>query len=294
MGLFQNNNLSEIDGTIIVQKALSAVMRTNEQLDVKTVCDILIGAETEIICNNGFNAIKTFGAGKDIPKEEWLMYVCQMVCLGYLDIDADGLLKITDKGRNTLLGEKALLANITLTRINHKAIIHSENEEKIDKQLIDDLLQLRQFISRVRKQSVNQILSYASLEKLAKQKPTDVDHFQIITGTEYPNCADFAYDFIEIFRKYEANKDIDGNQIELPVCSFEEMYNAFCSFLSFNNRMPEIKAVKQEAILRKWYDNVKSGLVPMSHLEKDAIKTLDKEIRKITRPRRGFRSRYGM
>ncbi|MCQ2202238.1 MAG: hypothetical protein MJZ27_09140 [Bacteroidales bacterium] len=292
MVLFQNNKLPETDGTILVQKALSAVMRTNEQIDVMTVRDILIGKETEMIRKNGFNTIKTFGVGRDVSADDWLMYICQMICLDYLTINTDGLLKITDKGRKTLSGERALLVNITLSKKNTESVAHIENEDTIDNRLIDDILRLRQFISRVKKLSVNQILSYTCIETLARQKPTDVGNFRMITGAEYPNCAEYEYDFIDIFRKYEANKDIDGNQIELPDCSFEEMYDAFSNFLMFNNRMPEIKAVKEEAILRKWYDNIKSGLIPCPPNENAAIKALDRDIRKITGSQRRFRSRY--
>lgn len=96
-----------IDGTVIAQKALSAVLRCGEQVGVQLLADILRGSYRAEVREGGYEKIKTFGAGRDIPRVHWLQYIVQLTNVGALSIDytRGARLSMTDQGRAILRGE---------------------------------------------------------------------------------------------------------------------------------------------------------------------------------------------
>ena len=92
------------DGTILAQKALSAVSRLKQREPVGTVIDVLKGASRKYILDNHYNEIKTFGAGKDITYDDWKYYFQQLVAMGYLepDIRKNNHLLLTQKASRVL------------------------------------------------------------------------------------------------------------------------------------------------------------------------------------------------
>jgi len=83
------NPPKKFDGTVIAQKALSAVYRTGEKVNMTTLIQILRGSSNPAIRENGYDSIKTFGVGHDIKYGEWAEYIFQLLNSGFLDIAYD-------------------------------------------------------------------------------------------------------------------------------------------------------------------------------------------------------------
>jgi ATP-dependent DNA helicase RecQ len=60
------------DGTSLVQKALSVCVRTNEEAKLHDVVDILRASYRQEIREHGWDKIKTYGAGRDLPRPDWV------------------------------------------------------------------------------------------------------------------------------------------------------------------------------------------------------------------------------
>ncbi len=101
------------DGTVVAQKALSALKRTQERVGANLLIDILRGSSRRDIFERGFHRIKTYGAGREYTYTEWHAWLSQLLHLGLLEVayDEHHHLRITEAGYKVLFeGMPVLLA----------------------------------------------------------------------------------------------------------------------------------------------------------------------------------------
>lgn len=213
------NPPERFDGTIIVQKALSGIARADQQVSINTLIDILRGAATQEIIERGYDKLKTYGVGRDIPARDWQDYLLQMLNLGYFEVayNEKNHLKITEAGRKVLFGhERALLVVIKReeyaakgTRKKQKQPLATEalfptpmvfdNE---DEQLFEELRQLRKKLADQQAIPAYIVLSDKTLHLLASSRPTTVEAFGEISGIGEYKRDKYGKDFIEVIRKF--------------------------------------------------------------------------------------------
>lgn len=209
------NPPQRFDGTVIVQKALSAIARAEQQIGTGLLIDILRGSYSAEVTAKGYQELKTFGVGRDIPPRDWQDYLLQMLQLGYFEIayNENNHLKITPSGSDILFGR----AKATLAVIRHEETATRKGKKKkvvVAKELPFGLTggeneDLFEALRGLRKQLADQeglpayiVLSDKVLHLLSISRPTTIEDFGSISGIGEYKKKKYGKDFVNLIRQF--------------------------------------------------------------------------------------------
>ena len=211
------NPPERFDGTIIVQKALSAIMRTEQKIGTRMLIAILRGNFLEELVEKGYDKLKTFGVGRDIPQRDWQDYLLQMLNMGYFEIayNENNHLKMTSAGAKVLYGkEKAMLVVIKReetktkgrkketakqTKLQiHPAVLVGEE----DQALFEELRTLRKRLADQQAIPAYIVLSDKTLHLLALQRPTTLEEFGMVSGIGEYKKERYGKEFVEAIKSF--------------------------------------------------------------------------------------------
>lgn len=213
------------DGTVLTQKALSAVVRAGEKIAVGTCIEILRGMQTPAIARNHYNELKTFGVGKDVSVRDWQTYLLQMLQMGFFEVayNMHNQMKVTPLGWKVLKGEHqvslAIMENEERAprqqRVNRPSrgssipVVHAERvifEDEMagveDKKLFEYLRKIRKNLADEQGYPPYIVLSDKSLHELTKMKPTTLQAFGLISGIGEFKIKKYGDTFIKAIKKY--------------------------------------------------------------------------------------------
>ena len=209
------NPPERFDGTIIVQKALSAIARSEQQIGTGILVDILRGNMSSEVTERGYHRLKTFGAGREVPARDWHDYLLQMLQLGYFEIayNENNHLKITPSGSNILFGKaKAMLAVIHREEIvtgkgkKKKVVIAKELPFGIPGGENEDLFEA---LRGLRKQIADQdglpayiVLSDKVLHLLSISRPITIEAFGEISGIGEFKKKKYGKEFVNLIKQF--------------------------------------------------------------------------------------------
>ena len=210
------NPPQRFDGTVIVQKALSAIVRTEQQIGTSILVDILRGNNTPDVSEKGYQQLKTFGAGREVPARDWQDYLLQMLQLGYFEIayNENNHLKITSSGSDVLFGR----AQARLAVIRREELAPAKGRKKKSTILVRELPlglpnteseELFEALRALRKRLADQealpayiVLSDKVLHLLSTARPTTMEAFGNISGIGEYKKKKYGKDFVELIKKY--------------------------------------------------------------------------------------------
>lgn len=210
------NPPQRFDGTIIVQKALSAIARTDQQVGTRMLIDILKGAATQELIEKGYDKLKTYAAGRDIPARDWQDYLLQMLNLGYFEVayNENNHLKITESGRKVLFGkEQAMLVVIKREEYvpakgRRKKQVKEEplfapqtSMDNENKDLFEELRILRKRLADQQAIPAYIVLSDKTLHQIAIQQPTTVEEFGNVSGIGEYKKEKYGKEFVETIKR---------------------------------------------------------------------------------------------
>ena len=210
------NPPERFDGTVIVQKALSAIVRTDQQIGTRLLIAILRGNYMEEITEKGYDKLKTFGVGRDVPQRDWQDYMLQMLNMGYFEIayNENNHLKVTTAGAKVLYGqEKAMLVVIKREEKETKSKGKKKEEKPLFKVpisvpageenpiLFEELRALRKRLADQQAIPAYIVLSDKTLHQLAIQCPTTLEEFGQVNGIGDYKKEKYGKDFVELIQQ---------------------------------------------------------------------------------------------
>lgn len=210
------------DGTVLVQKALSALVRTDQKIGFTMLVDVLRGNMTQEIVSRQYDRIKTFGVGHDVPARDWHDYLLQMLQLGLIEIayDENSHLKVTEAGWQVLYGKSVAQLSVIVRdeqfdrnskpkRRNTVQAVKVKDTSKVGDELLSENQGLFDALRDLRKKLADEqgfppyiILSDKVLYLLCQIRPVTLDAFGMISGIGEYKKQKYGEAFIRLIRTF--------------------------------------------------------------------------------------------
>lgn len=200
-----HNPPTTFDGTVLAQKALSAVYRTREKISLTTTVEILRGLRSIQTVRHGYTELPTFGVGKDVRSEFWTDYLLQMLNQGVMDIayDEGHAFRLNARSHRILKGEEqvSLVAARLPGAVSTRPAPEPPPKEKARIGLFEQLKSIRMELSGRHGLPPYQIFSDATLRDMADSLPLTplrMLDIQGMTGVRYQR---FGGPFLDAIRQ---------------------------------------------------------------------------------------------
>jgi ATP-dependent DNA helicase RecQ len=182
------------DGTVAAQKVLSCVYRSGQRFGAAHVIDILRGADTVKIRQNGHQSLSTYGIGGDLDAKQWRSVLRQLVAAGLLEVDVEGhgALRLTPASSAVLKGGRSLslrTEQAAPARGRGRSGRDRGGRDTVAIQLppeatsrFDALRRWRSDAAREQSVPAYVIFHDSTLREIALQQPGDIDALSRISG----------------------------------------------------------------------------------------------------------------
>lgn len=180
------------DGLVPAQKLLSTIVRLqrerNQAFGAGHLIDILRGASTERIRQQGHDTLATYGLGADLSDQDWRSVIRQLLARGVIVARGEyGVLAVGDEGAAVLRGETAVpLRRDVLGRGGGAARVRkaaaSDAVADGDRDLFEALRAWRAGVAKEQGVPAYIVFGDATLRALAEQRPASIAALDGITG----------------------------------------------------------------------------------------------------------------
>ncbi|AZQ64115.1 DNA helicase RecQ [Flammeovirga pectinis] len=212
------------DGTVIAQKAMSAIIRSsremNKSLSAGMLIDLLRGSRRIDLVRAGFDQIKTYGAGKDISYDHWQLYLQQMLNLGLVEIayDQHNTFRVTETGKNILLGKNpvnfAKLSQFKATPSTKTPTKKVSAKEELFTTLFEALRVLRKSIADKEGIPPYVVFSDVTIKDMAEKMPIAVNDMVKVSGVGEVKLKKYGNQFIGAIVRFIITKSKEGFKIK--------------------------------------------------------------------------------
>ncbi|MGQ7947676.1 DNA helicase RecQ [Flavobacterium sp. WC2509] len=196
------------DGTIIAQKALSAIIRLQESEALPVIVDFLRGSKNASIYDKGYQNLKTYGVGADVSWYDWNQYLIQLINLGFCEIafHQQNKIKLTSFAKKVLFdGEKVKLTTV-LKIDKNKSEVKERATKTTTNSLFEFLRKLRSEIAKEEGVPAYVIFNDATLKQLETQRPMSDEEFLSIDGVGKAKLEKYGDVFIKAIIEFQKIK----------------------------------------------------------------------------------------
>ena len=196
------------DGTVIAQKALSAIIRLQETEPLPVIIDFLRGSKNAYIYEKEYQNLKTYAVGADLSWYDWNQYLIQLINLGYCEIafHKQNKIRLTTLAKKVLFeGEKVKLT--TVQKINIEKQEAKDSKDKVvANSLFETLRKLRYEISKEESVPAYVIFSDAALRQMETERPMSDLELLAIDGVGKAKLEKYGDAFINVIIDFHKSK----------------------------------------------------------------------------------------
>jgi ATP-dependent DNA helicase RecQ len=197
------------DGTILAQKAFSAIIRLKESEPLPIIIDFLRGSKNAYIHEKEYQNLKTYGVGVDVSWYDWNQYLIQLINLGFCEIafHKQNKIRLTSLAKKVLFeGEKVQLT--TVQKINSaKQELKETKRISAANSLFETLRKLRYEISKEESVPAYVIFSDATLRQMETERPMIYKELLAIDGVGKVKLEKYGEAFIKVIQDFQKAKE---------------------------------------------------------------------------------------
>ena len=196
------------DGTIIAQKALSAIFRLQETEPLPVIIDFLRGSKNAYIYEKEYQNLKTYGVGVELSWYDWNQYLIQLINLGYCEIafHKQNKIRLTSLAKKVLFeGEKVQLTTVQKINIDKQEIKETKSKSTANS-LFETLRKLRYEISKEESVPAYVIFSDAALRQMETERPMSDPELLAIDGVGKAKLEKYGDAFIKVIQDFQKAK----------------------------------------------------------------------------------------
>lgn len=215
------NPRNRIDGTLLAQKALSAVVRVHENEPMNVIIDILRGLRNSNVLTKSYDRLPTYGVGRDTDAGAWHSYILQMVQLGLVEVRYEDRLRlgVTPLGWKVLRGQSTveLAQYIPYMAIDKRAedkrrkkdilkdsVMQLTPQQKVEKQL----RKLRDALAVKNSMADYMVFSDVTLKQLAETMPLTFDDLVAVEGMSAVRIGAYGKEIVRTIARALGRKDV--------------------------------------------------------------------------------------
>jgi ATP-dependent DNA helicase RecQ len=198
-----NTVVERFDGTVIAQKALSAVYRTEQRFGMAYLIDFLRGSQARTIRHEHKN-LKTYGVGSDISKDDWFEYFRDLVSQGYL-AQTEGqfpTIVLTETSLDVLSGKIPVQLIKARVKDGKSSKLVRDTAMPYIQDLFDKLRRLRSNFAKAENVPPYVVFSDATLVEMATYLPHNDREILRVSGMGDLKFDKYGADFLSEIRAY--------------------------------------------------------------------------------------------
>jgi ATP-dependent DNA helicase RecQ len=205
-----DGGVTVIDGTVLAQKAMSAVLRTGQRFGTEHLVSILMGEATEQTAKFDHERLPTFGVGREKSRNEWRSIFRQLYAAGILSLDITGFGRwsVTDAGRAVLRGQTAIQLRdpaVTAGRQAARKVAATAalGASEDDQDLFRALRVRRSALAKAQAVPAYVVLPDKSLIDMVRRRPATLAEMAQVHGIGDAKLAQYGAEFLEVIRRHQ-------------------------------------------------------------------------------------------
>jgi ATP-dependent DNA helicase RecQ len=193
-----------VDVTTQAQMVLSCMLRMGERFGKTMISQVLTGSRNKKIEEFGFQKLSTYGIINDQTAKDVGDFIDFLTAKQYIEMTGGQfpVLKVTNAGREVLLGQKKVL----------RKEIKKVSSISADHGLFEELRQLRKELASMENVPPFIIFSDASLKDMAVKLPRTEEEFLEVKGVGMQKFERFGDAFLQVISQYvQAHPELETN-----------------------------------------------------------------------------------